>query len=192
LLPECIYDVQQTHHNQNQHHSFEYRSASANQSRLLQILVIWVTAFLCLQALVGDADQQQLCMAWKPWIAAKFFSVNIWCIQYTIEQIYGAFVFMTAQKLGLMQISTKWWLCTRSQSVHSKEGLQLGMWNEQVLELGNLKHTCSLWDNHTNENRSQRELFSEDLEELNSSQLQIQIIWKGHTREITYTSGRFH
>lgn len=137
LLPECIYDVQQTNHNQNQRHFFEYRSASANQSRLLQILVIWVTAFLWLQALVGDADQHQLCMAWKPCIAAKFFSVNIWCIQYTIEQIYGAFVFMTAQKLGLMQISTKWWLCTQSQSVHSKEGLQLGMWNEQVLELGN-------------------------------------------------------
>jgi hypothetical protein len=53
-------------------------------------------------------------------------------------------VFMTAKKLGIMQISTKWWLCTRSQSVHSKEGLQLGMWTEQVLELGNLKHTCSL------------------------------------------------
>ncbi len=57
---------------------------------LLQILVIWVTAYLCLQALVDDADQQQLCMAWKPCIAAKFFSVNIWCIQYMIEQIYGA------------------------------------------------------------------------------------------------------
>ncbi len=40
LLLECIYDVQRTHHNQNQHHSFEYRSAFANQSRLLQILVI--------------------------------------------------------------------------------------------------------------------------------------------------------